>query len=105
MPIIDKIKEAAARTKTFVVEHKQAVFNGVMLVGMTGAAAALYVLHKSLDEVDQATRDSVGMLADRQDYARDRIYKIERSVGMPVHKHDQRHHDYLQSLEADPDKQ
>lgn len=97
MPIIDKIKEAATRTKTFVVEHKQTIFNTVMFVGLTGVSAAVVALTKENNLQNQNDY----MLMNRQDYSRERIYDIERHVGMPVHEHDQRHHDYLESKKAE----
>ena len=101
MPISQKIKDVATKAKSFVSEHKQAIFNTVMFVGLTGVSAAVIALTKENDLQNQNDQ----MLMNRQDYVRDRIYDVERHVGMPVHKHDQRHHDYLESLKAEPTDQ
>ena len=98
MPISQKIKDVATKAKSFVSEHKQAIFNTVMFVGLSGVSAAVVALTRENNLQNQNDE----MLMNRHDYARDRIYKIERSVGMPVHEHDQRHHDYLESLKAEP---
>jgi hypothetical protein len=105
MPIPQKIKDVATKAKSFVNTHKQTIFNTVMFVGLAGVSAAVVVLTRTQDEIIDVTADNDSMLMRRQDYARERIYDVERHVGMPVNSDDQRHHDYLQSLEADPDKQ
>ena len=93
MPISQKIKEVATKAKSFVIEHKQAVFNTVMFVGISGVAVAVTVLtRESTDHYENARK-----LVDRQDYARERIYDIERQAGMPVNSDDQRYHDYRES--------
>ena len=101
MPISQKIKDVAGKAKSFVIEHKQTIFNTVMFVGLAGVSAAVVVLTKENDLQNQ----NDDMLMNRQDYARGRIYDIERHVGMPVHKHDQRYHDYLESKKAEPTAQ
>lgn len=97
MPISQKIKDVANKAKSFVLEHKQAVFNGVMLVGLSGVSAAVVYLTRVSDIQNQNDYALIG----RQDYARERIYDIERQVGMPVNSDDQRYHDYRESLKAD----
>lgn len=101
MPISQKIKDVANKAKSFVIEHKQAVFNTVMFVGLTGVSAAVVYLTRETKELG---KDDV-FLYERGNYSRSRIYDIERQVGMPVHEHDQRHHDYLESLKAEPTDQ
>ena len=101
MPISQKIKDVANKAKSFVIEHKQAVFNTVMFVGLSGVAAAVAVATRE----NSLQNENDHMLMNRQDYARGRIYDIERQVGMPVHEHDQRHHDHLESLKAEPTDQ
>ena len=101
MPIPQKIKDVAGKAKSFVIEHKQAVFNTVMFVGLTGVSAAVVVLTRTQDEIIDVTADNDSMLMRRQDYARGRIYDIERQVGMSVNSDDQRYHDYRESLKAD----
>ena len=49
MPIYQKIKDVANEAKSFVIEHKQAVFNTMMFVGLTGVSAAVIVLTKEND--------------------------------------------------------
>ena len=101
MPISQKIKDVANEAKSFVIEHKQAVFNTMMFVGLTGVSAAVIALTKENDLQNQNDY----MLMNRQDYSRSRIYDIERQVGMPVHSDDQRYHDYLESKKAEPTAQ
>ena len=97
MPISQKIKDVAGKAKSFVSEHKQAIFNTVMFVGLSGVSAAVVVLTKENNLQNQNDY----MLMNRQDYARERIYDVERQVGMPVNSDDQRYHDYRESLKAD----
>ena len=97
MPIPQKIKDVAGKAKSFVIEHKQTIFNTVMFVGLAGVSAAVVVLTKENDLQNQ----NDDMLMNRQDYARERIYDVERQVGMPVNSDDQRYHDYRESLKAD----
>ena len=97
MPIPQKIKDVANKAKSFVIEHKQAVFNTVMFVGLSGVAAAVAVATRE----NSLQNENDYMLMNRQDYARERIYDVERQVGMPVNSDDQRYHDYRESLKAD----
>ena len=97
MPISQKIKEVATKAKSFVSEHKQTIFNTVMFVGLSGVSAAVVVLTRENNLQNQNDY----MLMNRQDYARERIYDVERQVGMPVNSDDQRYHDYRESLKAD----
>lgn len=105
MPISQKIKDVATKAKSFVSEHKQAIFNTVMFVGLAGVSAAVVVLTRTQDEIIDVTADNDSMLMRRQDYARERIYDVERQVGMPVNSDDQRYHDYRESLKAEPTAQ
>ena len=93
MPISQKIKDVATKAKSFVSEHKQAIFNTVMFVGLSGVSAAVVVLTRENNLQNQNDY----MLMNRQDYARVRIYDVERQVGMPVNSDDQRYHDYRES--------
>lgn len=101
MPIPQKIEDVAGKAKSFVIEHKQTIFNTVMFVGLTGVSAAVIALTKENDLQNQNDY----MLMNRQDYSRSRIYDIERQVGMPVNSDDQRYHDYRESLKAEPTAQ
>ena len=101
MPIPQKIKDVAGKAKSFVIEHKQTIFNTVMFVGLTGVSAAVIALTKENDLQNQNDY----MLMNRQVYARGRIYDVERHVGMPVNSDDQRYHDYRESLKAEPTAQ
>lgn len=91
MPISQKIKDVATKAKSFVSEHKQAIFNTVMFVGLSGVAAAVAVATRE----NSLQNENDYMLMQRQDYARGRIYDIERQAGMPVHSDDQRYHDAI----------
>ena len=91
MPISQKIKDVANKAKSFVIEHKQTVFNTVMFVGLTGVSAAVIALTKE----NYLQNQNDYMLMNRQDYARERIYDVERQVGMPVNSDDQRYHDAI----------
>lgn len=101
MPLTQKIKNVATNAKKFVIEHKQTVFNTVMLVGLSGVSAAVIYLTRETKELGKDD----AFLYGRIDYGRGRIYNIERQAGMPVHKDDQRHHDYLEALSAEPTDQ
>ena len=94
MPIPQKIKDVANKAKSFVIEHKQAVFNTVMFVGLSGVAAAVAVATRE----NSLQNENDYMLMRRQDYARERIYDIERQAGMPVNSDDVRYHDYREAL-------
>ena len=98
MPISQKIKDVANKAKSFVIEHKQAVFNTVMFVGLTGVSAAVVVLNRTIHQLDETAGGNDYMLMNRQDYARERIYDIERQAGMPVNSDDVRYHDYREAL-------
>ena len=93
MPISQKIKDVATKAKSFVSEHKQAICNTVMFVGLSGVSAAVVVLTRENNLQNQNDY----MLMNRQDYARERIYDVERQVGMPVNSDDVRYHDYRES--------
>lgn len=93
MPITQTIKNAAIKAKNFVTEHKQTIFNSVMLVGISGVAAAVVYATRE----NNLQNKNVSQLNNNQIYFRIRTYEIEREIGMPVHRDDKRYMEIIES--------
>lgn len=83
------IKNTITKVKNYVVARKQPIFNTLILFGISATSAAVVYLLRASE-----------VSLDRDDYLRERIYKIERNAGMPIHEQDAMYHEYL-SKEAE----